>query len=75
MSNQEIVNRIHKAMKQEKSYIVFWTDGEKEHQSTLSEADMNAILSAGFGGQVLQVKIETREVGKTHLRPDSESQD
>lgn len=74
MSNQSAVMAIHRAMKSEKSYLVYWTDGEKEHQRRLSEADMNAILTAEIGGTVIQVKIEEKQVGKTHLRPESEGE-
>ena len=70
--HQSAVMAIHKAHKTEKSYLVYWRDGEKERQRTLSEADLNAILSAELGGTVLQVVVKEVGVGKTRLRPDSE---
>ena len=72
MSNHNAVMAIHRAHNTEKSYLVYFRDGENERQMTFSEADMNAILSAELGGQVIQVKITEKQVGKTKLRPESE---
>jgi hypothetical protein len=72
MSNQKIVNKIHKAMKTERRFIVYTKAGNNERRREMSESDLVAMLQRNFGEYVIELQIEEIEVGKTHLRPDSE---
>jgi len=38
----------------------------------MSESDLVSMLQKNFGEYVIELQIEEIEVGKTHLRPDSE---